>query len=178
MNHLPFKEWLLSEEPLTQEQDQAFQEHLRGCAECRQAQSSWGEIHNLIQRTPQMAPAAGFTDRWQTRLAAQRAKRQQTQLWLALGGSVILALTLILLLSTQLSSLLPSPSRFLFMCLVQLASLFVFFSSIQDYVMFFFKSFPLIPLIGLVLTVGFVSVLGVLWLATYRQLIVVRRIIK
>jgi len=178
MNHLPFKEWLLSEEPLTQEQNQTFQEHLRGCAECRQAQASWGEVHNLFQRTPQLAPVAGFTNRWQTRMAARRARRQYIQLGLVLAGGAILALVLILLLGTQLSMLLQSPAQFVLMCLAQLASLFVLFSSLQDYLTVIFRNFPLIPIVGLVLSIGFISFLGVLWLTTYQQLVIARRFAK
>jgi hypothetical protein len=178
MNHLPFKEWLLSEEPLTQEQNQVFQEHLRGCVECQQAQASWSEVNNLFQRTTQMAPAAGFTNRWQNRLAVRRAKRQRLQLGLALIGGVVLALVLILLVSTQLFPLFQSPTQFVLMCLAQLASLFVLFSSLQTYLTVFFKSFPLIPILGLVLSVGFISLISVLWLTTYQQLVIARRFAK
>lgn len=178
MNHLPFKEWLLSEEPLTQEQNRAFQEHLSDCADCRQTQDSWAEVHNLFQHTPQLAPAAGFADRWQSRLAARRVKRQRLQLGLALAAGIILVLVILLLLSTQLSAIFQSPMQFLLVCLAQLASLFVLVSSVQDYLVIFFKSFPLIPLIGLVLAVGFISLLGVLWLAAYQQLVVARRFAK
>lgn len=178
MNHLPFKEWLLSEEPLTPEQGQAFQEHVRGCAECQQLQASWGEVHNLFRRVPQAAPAAGFANRWQTRMAARQARRQHIQLGLALTGGAVLALSLILLLGTQLSSLLQSPAQYLLIVLGQLASLFVLFSSLQDYLSVFFRSFPLIPLVGLVLSVGMISFLGVLWLTAYQQLVVARRFVK
>lgn len=178
MNHLPFKEWLLSEDPLTQEQDLAFQEHLRSCVECQQAQASWGEVNNLFRRTPQMAPADGFANRWQSRLAARQARRQYIQLGLALAAGAILALVLMLLLSAQLSSLFQSPAQFVLMCLAQLASLFVLFSSLQDYLVVFFKSFPLIPLLGLVFTVGGISFLSVLWLTACQQLVIARRFAK
>lgn len=178
MNHLPFKEWLLSEEPLNQEQHQAFQEHLSNCAECRQAQTSWGEVHSLIRRTPQLAPATGFADRWQSRLTARRVRRQRLQLGLALAAGVVLVVVILLLLSSQLATIFQSPVQFLLICVAQVASLFVVFSSVQDYLVVFFRSFPLIPLIGLVLAVGFISLLGVLWLAAYQQLVVARRFAK
>jgi hypothetical protein len=178
MNHLPFKEWLLSEEALTQEQDQAFQEHLRGCAECRQAQAAWGEVNNLFQRTAQVKPAAGFTDRWQSRLAARQARRQRIQLGIALGGGIILALVLLILLGSQIAAVIQAPTQFLLTFLAQLAGLFVLALSLQDFLVVIFKGFPLIPLLGIVLSVGFISFLGVLWLAACQQLVIARRFVK
>lgn len=178
MNHLPFKEWLLSDESLTQEQDQAFQEHLRSCAECRQAQAAWGEVHNLFKRTSQVAPAAGFTNRWQSRLDARRVRRQHIQLGLVLGTGAIIAAVLILLVVTQLSWIFQSPMQFVLTILGQLASLFVLFSSLGDYLTTFFGGFPLIPIIGVVLSFGMISLLGVLWMTAFQQLVVARRFVK
>lgn len=178
MNHLPFKEWLLSEEPLTQEQNQVFQEHLRGCAECQQAQASWSEVQKLVKRTPEVAPTAGFTNRWQNRLAARQAKRQRLQLRLALAAGILLASVLILFLGVQLSGLLQSPAQFILKWAAQLASLFVFVSSVSDYLTAFTRSFPLIPFVGLVLSVGMISLLCVLWLTAVQQLVVARRFVK
>jgi predicted anti-sigma-YlaC factor YlaD len=178
MNHLPFKEWLLSEEPLSLEQDRAFQEHLRGCAECQRAQAAWVEVHHLFKRTAQAAPAAGFTNRWQERLAARRARRQHIQLGLALAGGALLALALIVIVATQLSWIIQSPTQFVLAILAQIASLFVLFSSLQDYLTVFLGSFPLIPLIGAVLSFGFISLLSVLWLTAYQQLVIARRFVK
>lgn len=178
MNHLPFKDWLLAEEPLTQEQNQAFQEHLRECADCRQAQASWSEVQHLFKRTSHAAPSTGFTDRWQSRLAAHKARRQHRQLGLVLTSGAILALAIILMIATQLSWVFQSPGEFLLLSLAQLASLFVFFSSLQDYLTVFFRSFPLIPLVGLVFSVGLLSLLSVLWLTAYQQLVIARRFTK
>lgn len=178
MNHLPFRDWLLSEESLTEEQQQVFQEHLNNCAECRQAQASWGEIHSLIQRTPQLSPREGFVERWELSMAARRAKRQRIQIGLTLFGGVIMVVGILILLSSQFSIVFHSPTQFIMMCVAQLASLFVLLSSVKDYLIMFFNNFPLLPLIGLVLGVGITSLLGVLWLTAYQQLIVARRFVK
>jgi predicted anti-sigma-YlaC factor YlaD len=178
MNHLPFKEWLLSDEPLTSEQNQAFQEHLRGCVECRQSQAAWGEVNNLFQRTVQVKPSAGFTDRWQSRLAARQARRQRIQLGIALAGGILLTLALLILLGSQLSGVLQSPTQFLLTCVAQLAGFFVLALSVQDYLAVIFNGFPLIPLVGVVLAVGFISFLAVGWLAAYQQLVIARRFAK
>ena len=178
MNHLPFKEWLLSEEPLTGDQALAFRDHLRDCAECQQAQASWDEVQGLFQRSPQVEPRVGFTARYQERVAARRARRQRIHLGLTLLAGGLLLLVIVLLLGTQLAVLFQSPTRFLTICLAQLASLFVLFSSLQDYLVVLLKSFPVLPLLGLTLAVGFISFLGVLWVTTYQQVVIARRFTK
>lgn len=178
MNHLPFKEWLISEEPLTREQAQTLGEHLRDCNECNQTQVAWSEVRGLLQQKTQIMPAADFTQRWLDRMEARNARRQRRQLWIALGVGLILALITLVILSVQLSDLFQSPTRFLILWLAQFASLFVVLTSLQEYLVVIFKSMPIIPILGLVLGIGVVSFLGVMWLAACQQLLVARRFVK
>lgn len=68
MNHRPFEDWLLEDQPLTPEQKRELQSHLRECATCAAIAES-----NLALHSVQMvSPAAGFVDRFQVRLAEQR----------------------------------------------------------------------------------------------------------
>jgi predicted anti-sigma-YlaC factor YlaD len=178
MNHLPFKEWLLSDEPLTEDQSQVFAEHLRTCEECRQTQNAWADVRGLFQHTVQSAPKDGFTDRWLERMSARRVRQQRMLLGVAAAVGILAALAALLLLSAQLTILFQSPTRFLLLCLTQLASVLVVMSSLQDYLFVIFKNIPLIPVVGLLLTLGLISLLGVLWLTTFQQLVIARRFSK
>ena len=68
MNHQPFEEWLLNDKNLTPSETRELDLHLRTCVHCT-ALSATG----LALRSANMiAPAAGFTLRFQQRLAAQK----------------------------------------------------------------------------------------------------------
>ena len=68
MNHRPFEDWLLEDQPLTPEQKHELQSHLRTCAACAAIAESNLALHSVKM----VSPAAGFVDRFQTRLAEQR----------------------------------------------------------------------------------------------------------
>jgi hypothetical protein len=68
MNHRPFEDWLLNQDPLTPAQKCELQEHLQTCSSC----SALVEVDVALKSVRQAAPAAGFADRFQVRLAAQR----------------------------------------------------------------------------------------------------------
>lgn len=178
MNHLPFKDWLLSDEPLTEDQDLAFTAHLRECAECRQTQSAWAEVSGLFQHVNQVTPKVGFTGRWQERVTARRTRQQRIHIGLAVGMGVILSLALLLLVGTQLFTLIHYPTQFLLLCLAQIASVVMFMSSLQDYLIVIFKNIPLIPVAGLLLSLGLISLLGIGWLAAFQQIVIARRFAK
>lgn len=75
MNHQPFENWLLEEEPLTSQQQRDLQNHLRGCRVCSGIADSRIALHS----THLAAPAPGFTDRFRPRLAAWRRAQQRQQ---------------------------------------------------------------------------------------------------
>jgi len=68
MNHRPFEDWLLEDQPLTPEQKHELQSHLRTCAACAVIAESNLALHSVRM----VSPAAGFADRFQARLAEQR----------------------------------------------------------------------------------------------------------
>jgi hypothetical protein len=68
MNHRPFEDWLLNQDPLTAAQKCELQEHLQTCPTC----SALVEVDLALKSVRQAAPAEGFVDRFQVRLAAQR----------------------------------------------------------------------------------------------------------
>lgn len=90
MNHPPFEEWLLEEQPLTNEQKAQLQAHLRACPACAALQ----EVNLALGAVRPVAPAQGFCARFQVRLAAhkdaQRRRMAAGWLSLALGVTVLL----------------------------------------------------------------------------------------
>jgi hypothetical protein len=109
MNHRPFEDWLLNQDPLTPAQKRELQEHLQTCSSC----SALVEVDLALKSVRQVAPAEGFVDRFQIRLAAQRKmlKRRNTI------GFFILTLCVIAILTwvawPVLRGVFESPSAFL-----------------------------------------------------------------
>ncbi len=86
MGHQPYESWLISEDPLLPEQEQSLHEHVRSCESCRQLSASWVEIQELFGDPQLVKPSVGFTERWQTHLAAltliEVERRQQRAAWI------------------------------------------------------------------------------------------------
>jgi hypothetical protein len=77
MNHQPFEEWLLNDKNLTPAEKRELDLHLRTCTYCT-ALTSTGLA---LRSAPVAAPAAGFTMRFQQRLAAQKIAERRRKLW-------------------------------------------------------------------------------------------------
>ena len=84
MNHRPFEEWLLDDQPLTPEQKRDLQSHLRTCTAC----SAIAESNLALHSTHTISPAPGFKDRFQTRLAHHRREQR----WRQVIGTLVLVL--------------------------------------------------------------------------------------
>ena len=84
MNHRPFEDWLLDDQPLTNEQERELQAHLRTCPAC----SAIAESNLALHSVRMVSPTAGFAERFQTRLA----HRREEQRWRQIIGTVILVL--------------------------------------------------------------------------------------
>jgi hypothetical protein len=82
MNHRPFEEWLLNDKNLNPAEKRELDLHLRTCTRC----TSLAETGLALRSTPVAAPAAGFTLRFQQRLAAQKVAERRRKLW----GMIIL----------------------------------------------------------------------------------------
>jgi len=77
MNHQPFEEWLLNDKNLTSSERHELDLHLRTCSHCT-ALSATGLA---LRSANVIAPAAGFTLRFQQRLAAQKIAERRRRLW-------------------------------------------------------------------------------------------------
>jgi hypothetical protein len=84
MNHRPFEDWLLDDQPLDPQQQRDLQDHLRTCVAC----SAIAESNIALHTTHLIAPAASFTDRFTLRLA----RRREEQRWQQIIGTSLLVL--------------------------------------------------------------------------------------
>ncbi len=84
MDHRPFEDWLLDDEPLTSVQKSELQAHLRNCTSC----AAIAESNLALHSTHPVAPAAGFSDRFRVKLE----KRRREQAWRQVAGTIVLVL--------------------------------------------------------------------------------------
>ena len=91
MNHRPFEDWMLEDQALTAEQKRDLQSHLRTCTQC----AALAEVNLALGAAKAAAPAAGFANRFQVRLAAQRQVQRRRIFW----GFLILVISVVSVLS-------------------------------------------------------------------------------
>ena len=109
MNHRPFENWLLDDQLLDPNRKRELDVHLLICEAC----SAIAESNLALRSARIVAPAPGFTSRWQERLlVARRAQRRRTlfgSLFFSLGGLIFLAM----LAGPTLVSVLGSPAEWI-----------------------------------------------------------------
>jgi len=136
MNHQPFENWLLSDEPLSSENANSLQEHLEACDDCRELQDSWQGVMSLIESTAPMEPAAGFMDRWQEHLEADRQmvllSRQRWQSWIMLILVANVASLFLFLLGAGVFSIFDSPVDIILAGVYRLTSAVMLFNTAQN----------------------------------------------
>src|SRR5512147_2839296 len=90
MNHQPFENWLLNDKLIDPRQKLELDAHLRVCSYC----SALAETGKSLRSVKMVSPVAGFTARFQQRLAVQRAAERRRRFWGAIlftfGGIVML----------------------------------------------------------------------------------------
>jgi hypothetical protein len=85
MDHRPFEDWLLDNQPLSTDQKHQLNTHLRTCSAC----NALAEVNLALNSVKAAAPVAGFADRFQVRLAAKKQALRRRIFW----GFVILTLS-------------------------------------------------------------------------------------
>ena len=178
LNHQPFKDWLFSEEPLDPQDAILLQEHLRACEECKRQHLAWNGAQHSIRNAGQVAPAPGFVNRWQVRLAAQRLQKQHKLAWVFFFVAAGLAILTLAILGWQVLDVLRTPQNLLLVLFLRVAGIVTLLNSIGDYMSVFRALVPSFPVVVLIFFTGFTSMISVLWLAIYRRLRTVRRIIE
>ena len=73
MNHRPFEDWLLNDTPITPEQKRELDMHVRTCAYC----TALVETGMALRTVKKASPQAGFTARFEARLAARKAAERR-----------------------------------------------------------------------------------------------------
>jgi len=91
MNHRPFDDWLLADQPLTPQQKRDLQAHLQNCPQC----AALAEVNLALTSARMVPPQAGFADRIQLRLAAQKRALRARNLW----GFLILVVSVVSILA-------------------------------------------------------------------------------
>jgi len=90
MNHQPFEEWLLNEKLISPKEKLDLDAHLRICSYC----SALAETGKALHSVKKVSPAAGFSARFQARLALQKAAERRRKRWGAIlftfGGLAML----------------------------------------------------------------------------------------
>jgi hypothetical protein len=93
MDHRPFEGWLLNNQVLNADEKRQLNAHVQVCSSC----SALVEVNLALKTVKTAAPAAGFTDRFKTRLEARKQAIRRRNFWgfLLLAGCVLAVLTLI-----------------------------------------------------------------------------------
>ena len=76
MNHRPFEDWLLNDQPLNPEDKRKLQTHLQECDHC----TALAEVNLELRSVKMAAPAPGFANRFRVRLEAQRLRERRDRL--------------------------------------------------------------------------------------------------
>jgi anti-sigma factor RsiW len=180
MNHQPFEEWLLADEPPAGEQALELHEHLRDCPRCRELEASWAGVHKLFQTSEQIAPTPGFTSRWETRLHAQQEqafkRRHHRQPWLLFAFNFIIAAALLILLSLQLYQTFHSTAQLLLVKAFIISIILTIVNLSQDILTALIQVVVRFPVVLWVFLLGLSGFLGSLWITVGRQLVSTRRI--
>jgi anti-sigma factor RsiW len=174
-NHPPFNDWLLSGDTLTPEQNQSLREHLQTCQECNGIHAAWSEVQAQFHSAGEVAPAPGFTSRWQTRLTLQNQKRQKRNAWIMFFGASFMAAIILGLVASQALGLFRSPVSILSGLVYLWTYGFVASERVVEFLGIAARVLPPLTLIGVIFFIGISSLMSVLWLVTYRQLTNARR---
>jgi predicted anti-sigma-YlaC factor YlaD len=178
MNHQPYEDWLISEDPILPEQNSELQDHLRKCDSCRQLSESWLDIQTLLHVPQQVRPHAGFSARWLTHYEEQERKNKQRQSWIMLiltGGVTVF---LLLMMGVNIITSVDQPLQLLLLGTNKLIEWLSVIKAINEILSALVElvSF-MIPPVWWVLLAGMISLLCLLWFYSLKQLIQPRRII-
>jgi predicted anti-sigma-YlaC factor YlaD len=171
MEHHVFEDWLFTEDPLSPQEQEALREHLSECESCRTLSTAWHNVEAGLRVAEIIAPAAGFTSRWQARLEADSQRMQRKQSLAILGLSMAGAALLLGSLLIVLWPVLQSPQVLFWTWVYRMMGLYTTLGTIQEFTSVLLQTmFGVIPLIWWVIIAGILSELGVLWVVSLRWL--------
>jgi predicted anti-sigma-YlaC factor YlaD len=179
MNHQPFEKWLLADEPPEGEQAIEIKEHLQDCQRCRSLEANWNDVHQMITISGQIAPAPGFTTRFEARLQAQQElelKRKNHRPWLLFMLNIGIATALLGLLGFQLWRAFNTPAQLLLVKAFFLSILVTVVKLGSDILSALVQVAVRFPAVQWAFLLGMSGFLGMLWVTIGRQLVSIRRI--
>ena len=160
MNHRPFEDWLLNEQPLNNEEKRELQLHLQECDHC----AALAEVNLELRSVKMAAPAPGFAARFQQRLARQRvieARNRLVGMMILVFGALGLTAWFI---APYVTSFLGSPAEWIASILGFLLSLVTMFEAIGDLGSILLRVLPdMIPPFAWLVLVSALSGFGLLW---------------
>lgn len=183
MKHHVYEEWVFGlqdskADNLIPEQVQEMERHLEECQSCQQLAGAWKEVEARLRRSTLVAPAAGFADRWQMRLAENRRRVQGRQIVLALAfclAAVVLLTGSLLLIAIPWSR---TPELLVWFGISRIFNLLSFAEIIHQSLGIFTSAVTgVIPMGVWIILVGIASELMVLWLVSVRLLTRPRRVL-
>ncbi len=171
--HLDEHQWryiLEDEEQQTSaEQRNAALMHLSHCPQCQSLVEAWRGVERWLQHAPMEAPAPGFTDRWQARLAIHRQRQARKQALIVVGVFILASFSILGLLFYAAWMWLQAAHLTLWVWLYRALELAFSLLSFRESVIAFGRAFmDSIPLIAWLFMVGAMCELLVLWLVSLR----------
>ena len=160
MNHRPFEDWLLNEQPLNNEEKRELQLHLQECGHC----AALAEVNLELRSVKMAAPAPGFAQRFQKRLARQRvieARNRLVGVMILLFGALGLTIWLV---APYVTSFIGSPAEWIASIIGFFLSLVAMFEAIADLGSILVRVLPgFIPPFAWLVFVSAASGFGLLW---------------
>jgi len=175
MNHQPFENWLLSEDPLPPENKRELDAHLQTCDQCRDLQEACFGVATLFQDVLELEPAPGFVERWSDRLAIEKRldqsvrHRWQSIIMLILIVNVIGGL--VFLLGSQFLTTFDTPMALLLSGIYRLTSMVTIVNTVQNIFITLFRTIISVVPAGLwaILGVGLIGS-GAIWFISITSL--------
>lgn len=101
--HLPFEDWIFSEDGLPEADQQELQHHLSECDQCRSIDQRWQSVRMSMRNAGMQAPLPGFTARWKN-LARERLETPaRSPAWIFLAATGLGSVVTAVLLAVQTS---------------------------------------------------------------------------
>ena len=180
MNHQPFENWLLSDEPLSPDDNRDLEEHLEICQHCQDLQEAWSGVLDLFQDVPELEPTPGFVNRFQDYLMME--KQMETSVRYRWQSMIMLTLIinavagLVVLLGTQFLTIFDSPISLLLSGIYRLASFVALINVVQNFALTLYHAITSIVPTGIwvVLALGLVGSVAT-WIISITSLAVLPR---
>ena len=177
MNHQQYETWLFAEEPLLAEQKEALRAHLSTCTSCQLLQDAWFEIERELAEKEEIPPAPGFVHRWQARLATEEARSHQRQGLAVLAFSGLGMVTLLAMMVGQWAFSYQTPAQFFLAVATWFASLFSLLDASFEILEAVVRALPGVFLIFAWIGFAGLGGLSALWVVSFHQFAIKRRVL-